>query len=98
MDTNRDLLFGLMAFQKGVIDADRLSETCAAWNGEAAIPLADRLVDQGWLTVEQKVELEYALTEELKAHGGDLEATMAANADGRCLEALGNVPQMESAV
>ena len=98
MDTNRDLLFGLVAFQKGVIDADRLDETCAAWNGEAAIPLADRLVDRGWLTVEQKTELEYILTEELKAHGGDVEATLAANVDGRCLEALGKVPQIESAV
>ncbi len=35
MDTNRDLLFGLVAFQKGVIDADRLDETCAGleWGG-----------------------------------------------------------------
>ena len=56
MDTNRDLLFGLVAFQKGVIDADRLGEMCAAWNKEAAIPLADRLVNQGWLTVEQKTQ------------------------------------------
>ena len=29
MDTNHDLLFGLVAFQKGVLDADRLGETCA---------------------------------------------------------------------
>jgi len=98
MDTNRDLLFGLVAFQKGVIDADRLNETCAAWNGKAAIPLADRLVDRGWMTVEQKTELECILTEELKAHGGDVEAALAATVDGRCLEALGNLPQIDSAV
>ena len=31
MDTERNLLFGVVAFQSGAVDADRLAETCAAW-------------------------------------------------------------------
>ena len=31
MDTERNLLFGVVAFQNGAVDADRLAETCAAW-------------------------------------------------------------------
>ena len=58
MDTDRNLLFGVLAFQKGAIDADRLAETCAAIAGEATVSVADRLVDRGLLTVDQKVELE----------------------------------------
>ena len=29
MDTERNLLFGVVAFQNGTVDADRLAETCA---------------------------------------------------------------------
>src|SRR4051794_38016091 len=74
MDTDRNLLFGVLAFQKGAIDADRLAETCVAISGDQTVSVPDRLVDQGVLTVDQKVELERTLDAELMAHGGDPDA------------------------
>ena len=71
MDTDRNLLFGVLAFQKGAIDADRLAETCSTIAGEATVSVPDRLVDRGWLTVDQKVELERTLDAELTAHSGE---------------------------
>ena len=50
MDTERNLLFGILAFQNGAVDADRLAETCAAWATEPSLPLADHFVDRGWGT------------------------------------------------
>jgi serine/threonine protein kinase len=89
MDTERNLLFGVVALQNGAVDADGLAETCAAWTSEATLPLADLMVDRGLLTAEQRTEVEAAVEHELAAHGGDPHATLAATLDGRSLEALG---------
>ena len=58
MDTERNLLFGVVALQNGAVDADRLAETCAAWVEEPSQPLAKLFVDRGLMTDEQKTELE----------------------------------------
>src|ERR1700677_3771582 len=91
MDTERELLFGVVAFQNGAVDADRLAETCAAWASEPSASLADHFVDRGLITVEQRSEVEKAVEHELEAHGGDPHATLAATLDGRSLAAIGDV-------
>ncbi len=89
MDTERNLLFGVVALQSGAVDADGLAETCAAWATEPTLPLADLMVDRGLMTVEQRTQLEETVARELASHGGDPHATLAATVDGRSLEALG---------
>ncbi len=91
MDTERNLLFGVVAFQNGAVDADRLAETCAAWASEPSLTLADHLLDRGLITAEQRTEVEKVVAHELEAHGGDPQATLAATMDGRSLAAIGNV-------
>ncbi len=91
MDTERNLLFGVVAFQNGAVDADGLAETCAAWASEPTQPLADLLVDRGLMTDEQKTQVEHAVAHELASHGGDPHATLVATVDGRSLEAIGEV-------
>ena len=78
MDTERNLLFGVVAFQNGAVDADRLAETCAAWASEPSVTLADHLLDRGLITAEQRTEVEKVVAHELEAHGGDPQATLAA--------------------
>ena len=34
MNTQNDLLFGMVAFQTGAVEADRLAETCAEWSAD----------------------------------------------------------------
>ena len=89
MDTERNLLFGVVALQCGAVDADGLAETCAAWATEPTLPLADLMVDRGLMTVEQRTQLEETVARELASHGGDSHATLAATVNGRSLEALG---------
>jgi serine/threonine protein kinase len=96
MESDRNLLFSVLAFQRGAIDADRLAETLAETAADVTLSLPEQMVDRGWLTVEQKTELEQALDQELKTHGDDLEATLAAALDGRCREALCLAPKGES--
>ena len=88
MNIHNDLLFGLFAFQSGAVEADRLAETCAQSPRDGAISLADRLVERGGLTLEQKKQIESLVAEELKHHGGDAEAALAATMDGRFLETI----------
>jgi eukaryotic-like serine/threonine-protein kinase len=87
-DTERNLLFGVVAFQNGTVDADRLAETCAAWVEEPSQTLADLFVDRGLMTEEQKTELEKVVARELEAHQGDPQATLVATIDGRSLDAI----------
>src|SRR4051794_41745330 len=89
MDTERSLLFGVVAFQNGAVAADCLAETCADWVSEPSQTLADLLVDRGWMTDEQRTEVEKAVAQELEGHGGDPQATLEATVDGRTLAALG---------
>jgi eukaryotic-like serine/threonine-protein kinase len=91
MDTERNLLFGVVAFQNGAVDADRLAETCAAWASEPSVTLADHLLDRGLITAEQRTEVEKVVAHELESHGGDPQATLAATMDGRSLAAIGSV-------
>ena len=90
MENERNLLFGVIAFQNGALDADRLTETCANWVAEPTLPLADLLVDRGLMTDEQRTEIEKAVADELESHGGDPQTALAAIIDGRTLAAIGS--------
>ena len=48
-DPSRDLLFGLLALQNGLIDQAALFAAFAAWTRDKGRPLADHLVDLGHL-------------------------------------------------
>ncbi|HKI16826.1 MAG TPA: protein kinase, partial [Isosphaeraceae bacterium] len=88
MDTERNLLFGVVAFQNGAVDADRLAETTAAWVSDPTLSLADLFVHRGLLTAEQRTEVEKVVAHELEAHAGDPQSTLAATMDGRSLAAI----------
>jgi serine/threonine-protein kinase len=81
MDTDRNLLFGVLALQLDLIDAPRFAEVCSAWAGRKGTPLADLLVERGWLTAEDKTDVERLLQRKLTRHGGDARASLAATAD-----------------
>ncbi len=91
MNTHDNLLFGLIAFQSGAVEADELAETCAEWAANNIVALGDRLVDRGCLTIEQKSQVESLMAEAVYQHGGDAEAALAATVDGRFLEAISDV-------
>jgi serine/threonine protein kinase/predicted negative regulator of RcsB-dependent stress response len=88
MDSERNLLFGVVALQSGVVDADRLAETCADWVADPTLPLANLFMARGLMTVEEMTEVEKAVERELDAHAGDPHATLAATIDGRSLEVI----------
>jgi hypothetical protein len=82
-DPARDLLFGLLALQNGLIEQDQLVGAFRAWTRDKARPMADHLLDHGDLDDDQRAAVEALVALHLKKHGGDPAASLAAVAVGR---------------
>ena len=80
---DRDLLFGLLALQIGLIDQGALVAAFQAWTRDKARPLAERLVDRGDLDAEQRACVEAMVALHVKKHGGDTAKSLAAVPAGR---------------
>src|ERR1700724_1788068 len=77
MDTDRNLLFGVLALQADLLDPERFARACTLWSAQKTMPLADLLVQQGWLTPADRADVEKLLDRKLKKHGGDARASLA---------------------
>jgi serine/threonine protein kinase/tetratricopeptide (TPR) repeat protein len=91
---DRDLLFGLLALQVGLIDQGQLVAAFQAWTRDKGRPLAEHLATRGDLDPEQRAGVEAMVGLHLKKHGGDAEKSLAAVPTGRStresLAALGD--------
>ena len=77
MDTDRNLLFGVLALQADLLDPERLARACTMWSAQKTTPLADLVVQQGWLTRADRTDIEKLLDRKLKKHLGDARAGLA---------------------
>ncbi len=82
MDTDRNLLFGVLALQAAFLDNNQFAEACAAWTTRKQTPLAELLVERGWLQPQERDEVERLVERHLKRHGGDVKKSLGAVADG----------------
>ncbi len=92
IDTDRNLLFGVLALQSDLIDSRKFIDACTLWATHKDVPLADLLVQQGWLLPADKSHVEYLVDRKLQRHGGDAKASLAFVPDQikRSLAALGD--------
>lgn len=81
MDTDRNLLFGVLAVQFNAIGADQLRDAYTAWTMHKDVPFADGLVDRGLITAEDRVLIDELVQLGLRKHNDDAAATLAAFAD-----------------
>jgi eukaryotic-like serine/threonine-protein kinase len=77
VDPSRDLLFGLLALQNGLIDKAQLVAAFQAWSRDRARPLAEHLVGRGDIDAEQRGGVEVMVALHLKKHGGNTEKSLA---------------------
>jgi serine/threonine-protein kinase len=77
MDTDRNLLFAVLALQADLLDNDRFAEACSAWAARKDTPLADLLVERNWLTPDDRADVEKLLQRKLARHKGDARASLA---------------------
>ncbi len=88
---DRNLLFGVLALQADLLDAPRFAEACSAWAARKDAPLAELLVERGWLTPDDRADVERFLDRKLKKHGGDAKAGLAQAATDRVRQSLAAV-------
>src|SRR5262245_56384690 len=74
----RELLFGLLALQNGLINQAQLLAAFQAWTLERSKGLADHLVALGHLAPARRPVVEAIAALHLEAHGGDVEKILAA--------------------
>jgi hypothetical protein len=98
-DPARDLLFGLLALQNGLVTRDQLVAAFSAWTAAPGQPLTDLLAEQRALRPEHRPILDALADAHLKVHGGDPEKSLAAldlnRSTRECLAAAGG-PQVEA--
>src|SRR5262245_10470515 len=92
METDRNLLFGVLALQADLIDTRQFIEACTLWTARKDVFLADLLMERGWIVAEDRSHIEYLLERKLQKHSGDPRASLAAIDDNikRSLAALGD--------
>src|SRR5690242_19965297 len=77
MDNDRNLLFGVLALQADLIDAQQFIEACTLWSASKQHALADILLERGWIQPADKGHVDYLLERKLQKHGGDARASLA---------------------
>jgi serine/threonine-protein kinase len=77
VDTDRNLLFAVLALQADLLDRDQFIRACTLWAGRKDTPIANLLVELGWLTPADRADVERLLDRKLKRHGGDARAGLA---------------------
>src|SRR5215469_7984929 len=93
-DPARDLLFGLLALQTGLINQAQLVAAFHAWTQARDRPMAEILAEQGALESPCLTLVEGLVIEHLRRHGSDPERSLAALGVGpstrECLARIGD--------
>ena len=84
-DPSRDLLFGLLALQNGLIDQGGLFTAFAAWTRDKGRPLADHLIDLGHLDAARRAVVEAIASLHTQALDGDPCRSLAVLSVGRSI-------------
>jgi hypothetical protein len=84
VDTDRNLLFAVLALQADLIDREQFVRACTLWTARKDTPIAELVVEQGWLSAAYRADVERLLERKLKKHGGDARASPAEVAGRLC--------------
>jgi serine/threonine-protein kinase len=82
IDAERDLLFGLLALQNGLINQGQLVAAFQAWTLDKGRTLADHLVGRGDLDADDQLVVDALVARHLKKYDGDAEKSLAAISTG----------------
>jgi serine/threonine-protein kinase len=98
---SRDLLFGLLALQTGLINQAQLVAAFHAWTQATDRPMGEILAEQAALSAPCVTLVEGLVLEHLRRHGNDPEQSLAAIDVGRstreCLAQIGD-PQLDASL
>lgn len=76
MDIEQNLLFGALALQASLIDAQQFSESVRAWGPRSSLPYQKLLLERGWIAPADVPHIEYLMDRSLRKHHGDARASL----------------------
>src|SRR5262249_40142714 len=91
MDTDRNLLFGVLALQADLVTPAQFTEACSAWAGRKGTTLAELFLERGWLSASDRVDVEKLLQRKLARHGGAARAGLAEVTTAQLRQSLADV-------
>ena len=94
IDIDRNLLFGVVALQDDLIDQKQFTEACAVWALRLEAPLADLLIERGWINSGDRRDIERKIERKIQKHG-NVRASLAAVAGGDARDAIRAVDHPE---
>ena len=89
--TEKHLLFAVLAFESDLIDLAKLTAACRAWVADKSKPIADLLVERGWITAEDRGFVEKQLERKLAKHQHDPRVTLNSIVRGDVCDAIKQV-------
>jgi len=78
VESDRNLLFGILALQNGLIEQPDLIAAFQSWSKERSRPMAQVLVERGAMTEGDRAILDGLVRRHVEKHGGDAEHSLAA--------------------
>ncbi|HKI21450.1 MAG TPA: hypothetical protein VKA15_26380, partial [Isosphaeraceae bacterium] len=78
VEADRDLLFGILAVQNGLIEQADLMGALSSWSRERSGPIAQVLVDRGALSEDDRSLVEGLIRRQVAKHGGGAARSPAA--------------------
>ena len=91
--SDRNLLFGVIALQLDILDKSQFADACALWALNIDRPMADILEERGWITPDGRQLVTLNLEWKLKKQRGDVRASLAETADSSVREILRSIDQ-----
>jgi serine/threonine-protein kinase len=95
VDADRNLLFGVIALQTDAVTRTQFIDGCALWASQKERRLADVFSERGWITPEDRADVERLVDRKLRRHGGDVQASLAELAGDGVRQSLANVDDPE---
>ncbi len=77
METDRNLLFGVLALQADLVDPIGFAEACSTWANSKDQSLADLMVERGAISDDDRHVLSHLLEAKLRRHGHDASKSLA---------------------
>lgn len=76
MSVEENLLFAVLAFEDELLDLQQLTSACRLWAGDKTTPLAELLVERGWVTPEDRAFIERKSERKRAKHQNDPRVTL----------------------
>jgi tetratricopeptide (TPR) repeat protein/tRNA A-37 threonylcarbamoyl transferase component Bud32 len=95
MDTDRNLLFAVLALQADLLDREHFVVACTRWAARKDSPIAELLVEEGWLTADGRKLVDQLLAFKLDRHQGDVRASLAAALGSEARAALSTIADLD---